>query len=150
MELPFICEPTIPHKKLAGAEPPRTIVERLALLVEDEWLVRLDLTDALESAGWTITETNSGEDALALLRQGERFDVVITDIRLHGAMTGWDVADVFRASNPDIGIIYASGNPALAGREVTGSIFLAKPVRIDQLVAACERIWQAKENDPSQ
>ena len=135
--------------ELTGADPPRALSDRIVLIVEDEWLVRLELVDALEAAGWTVAESNSGEAAITMLDKGGRFDLVITDIRLHGAMSGWDVADAFRAENPGIGIIYASGNTALAERQVSGSTFISKPVRIEELVAACERIWEAASGDPS-
>jgi hypothetical protein len=52
---------------------------------------------------------------------------VVTDIRLHGAITGWDVANAFRAANPDIGVIYASGNPALAERRLPEASSSASP-----------------------
>lgn len=143
MERDLICEPGSRSHGIAATDPPRATVERLALIVEDEWLVRLEFAEALEAAGWTVAETNSGEDALALLRKGERFHLLITDIRLHGPMTGWDVAEAFRLANPDIGIVYASGNPALEERQVAGSAFIGKPVRVDDLVVTCDRMWKS-------
>jgi CheY-like chemotaxis protein len=62
---------------------------------------------------------------------------VFTDIQLAGALTGWDVAEQFRAADPDVPIIYASGNAADRSRSVSNSIFLNKPYRPDDVVAAC-------------
>ena len=56
------------------------------LVVEDEWLLRLELAEELTSAGWRVLEAGSGEDALQLLAglqdQGEKIDFLVTDIRL--------------------------------------------------------------------
>jgi CheY-like chemotaxis protein len=130
----------------AGPSAPRKTVERLALLVEDEWLIRIDMANALEAAGWMVAETNSGEEALRLLAEGEKFDLVVLDIRLHGTATGWDVADAFRARRPEVGVVYASANPPLEDRILPGSVFLSKPVSVDALVATCERIWKARKS----
>jgi CheY-like chemotaxis protein len=145
MELELNLDGPVRPRRLSGPAPPRKTVERLALVVEDEWLVRLELVDALEAAGWTVSETGSGDEALALLAAGERFDLLVTDIRLHGSMNGWDVADACRAAQPGIGIVYASGNPSLEDRVLPGSVFMAKPVRIDAFIATCERVWKARE-----
>ena len=40
---------------------------RLALVVEDEWLVRANIVSELRERGWTAVDTATGEDALALL-----------------------------------------------------------------------------------
>jgi hypothetical protein len=40
-----------------------------------------------------------------------RLHVLFTDIHLNGAAVGLEVADVFRAARPSIGVLYTSGNP---------------------------------------
>ncbi len=115
-------------------------VSRLALLVEDEWLVRMEIADALQTAGWVILEACSGEEAMALLDE-QHFDLLVTDLRLPGPLTGWDVADASRGRWPDIGVIYASANPATEARQVAHSVFLGKPSRVTELVASAERLW---------
>lgn len=144
----FVEGPSVRSHKLTGPAPPRAAGDRLALVVEDEWLVRLELVYALEAAGWAVIETNSAEEALELLCRGERFDLVVTDIRLGGAMTGWDVAEAFRRADSAVGIVYASGNSVLAHRQVVGSVFMSKPVLIGDLIAVCEQIWNAGVKDP--
>jgi CheY-like chemotaxis protein len=114
--------------------------QRIALLVEDEWLIRMELADALSSAGWTVIEASSGEEAKALLAESEGFDLLVTDIRLEGALNGWDVAELFRAGSPRGPVIYASGNAPLGHRQVSSSAFLPKPVLVDELLASVDRI----------
>jgi CheY-like chemotaxis protein len=106
----------------------------IALVVEDEWLVRLELAEALETQGWTVLEANAGDTALQLLRDNPDIALLVTDIRLPGAVSGWDVADAFRVTNVKAAIIYCSGNPCDPDRQVPDSVFLSKPCRIDLLI----------------
>ena len=48
-----------------------------------------------------------------MLKAGQQIDIVITDIKLKGALTGWDVADAFRAVQPTMPVIYASAQAIL-------------------------------------
>ncbi|HWW64194.1 MAG TPA: response regulator [Sphingomonadaceae bacterium] len=116
-------------------------LSRVAMIVEDEWLVRLEIADTLEEAGWDIVEAASGEEALEMLPTLNHLDLLVTDIRLLGPFTGWDVAEAVRAARPAVGVIYASANPALETRQVDGSIFLGKPSRMADLVAVSEKLW---------
>lgn len=112
----------------------------VAVVVEDEWLIRMELADALASAGVKVFEASAGEEALAYLEADHPIDVLITDIRLLGEMSGWEVAEAFRRAHPDIGVIYASANPPLKERQVPGSVFFAKPAPMPQLVETCHRL----------
>ena len=112
----------------------------VALVVEDEWLVRMEIADALDAAGWIILEANTGEAALALVDHSPKINLVVTDIRLPGPASGWDVADAFRAADPKTAVIYCSGNPRDERRQVSESVFLTKPCRMDMLVATSRRL----------
>jgi DNA-binding response OmpR family regulator len=116
--------------------------ERIAVIVEDEWLVRMELADAFEEASWQVREAPSGEDAVALLSECSQIGLLVTDIRLPGPLDGWDVAEAYRARHPELPVIYASANPPLAARQVDGSLFIEKPVRLAELVARGEQLWR--------
>ena len=111
--------------------------QTVVLIVEDEALVRYAVAQELRAAGYEVVESSTAEDAIARLEAGPRIDVVFTDIQLAGRLTGWDVAEQFRAPNPELPIIYASGNAAHRSRMVPGSLFFNKPYRADEVVAAC-------------
>jgi len=64
----------------------------------------------------------------------------VTDINLGGGLTGGEVADAFRASQPAIPVIYASGYPPEGRRAVAGSIFFGKPYLPGDILHACERL----------
>src|SRR6185437_820559 len=99
----------------------------VGLIVEDEFLLRLELADELSRAGWQIIEAGTGEEALAHLEQMDRIDFLVTDIRLPGAADGWAVAEAARKRNPGLPVIYVSANPINDVRRVAGSVFLGKP-----------------------
>ena len=111
------------------------------LVVEDEGLLRLELSEELSAAGWQAREAASGEEALRLLEKlrndGERPDFLITDIRLGGPVDGWQVAETYRRSWPSLPVIYVSANPVMENRKVPGSIFLSKPVDMESLITLC-------------
>ena len=110
------------------------------LVVEDDWLVREDIVLGLQQEGWIVLESATGAAALKALREARIVDLLITDIGLADAITGWDVADAFRISRPISPVIYASGNPNNGARKVAGSVFLSKPVAISSLLATCRSL----------
>jgi CheY-like chemotaxis protein len=110
------------------------------LVVEDEWVLRQLLVDELRGAGWSVSEANSGEQALAILERGETIGILVTDIRLGGDVDGWDVAAAFREVNGRLPVIYVSANPASDPRRVDGSVFLSKPCAMEHLLQACRTL----------
>lgn len=112
----------------------------VVLLAEDEWLVRMEIADALGEMGWQVVEIGSGEDAIAYLQSGARVDLLLTDIRLTGPATGWDVAATGRRLHPGLPVVYASANAQDAMRMVEGAVFLGKPSRTEELIATCSRL----------
>lgn len=106
----------------------------VALLVEDEWIVRAATAQRFQESGWNVLEASTGEGALALIRAGHRVHVVITDIHLAGYLSGWDVAEAVRGMDPEIPVVYVSGNSVDRCRSVPGSFFLNKPYEPAELL----------------
>lgn len=107
------------------------------LLVEDELLIRVSLADALEDAGYAVTESGSGEDAIAQLERFT-FAAVITDIRLGTGPSGWDVARSARQRHPSMAVVYMTGDSAAdwASQGVPSSVMVQKPFAMAQLITA--------------
>ena len=110
------------------------------LVVEDDWLVREDMVLGLRQEGWIVLQAATGAGALKALQETETIDLLITDILLADAMTGWDVAEAFRVSRPMGPVIYASGNSDNDVRRVASSVFLSKPVIMSTLLVACRMV----------
>jgi CheY-like chemotaxis protein len=110
-----------------------TAVLHTALVVEDEFLVRFDIVDALARAELNVVDFASGEEALAWLERGNTPDVLVTDIRLSGSVDGWDVARRIHALHPAVRVDL-SATPSDPSRQTPGSRFLPKPYPRDQLI----------------
>ncbi len=112
----------------------------MVLVVEDEFFVRYNIATCLRAAGYVVVETASGEEAIALCKSDMAIDIVFTDINLAGAANGWDVAECFRADRPNLPVLYTSGKSIDPQRCVAGSVFVAKPYNIDNVIDACQRV----------
>jgi CheY-like chemotaxis protein len=112
---------------------------RTVLIAEDEWLVRMELASAFEDEGCIVFESASAEDGVKALGAAH-IDLLVTDIRLSGVMTGWDLAAAARRHDPAIAVIYVSANPLAPGRDVAGSLFIDKPALIEQVVVAARQL----------
>ena len=110
------------------------------LVVEDDWMIRENMVTDLRQEGWAVLEAATGAGALSALHDAEKVDLLITDIGLADALSGWDVAEAFRIAHPEVPVIYASGNPTNDHRRVPGSVFLSKPVAVSELTATCRKL----------
>jgi CheY-like chemotaxis protein len=110
------------------------------LVAGDDGLVREDAVEWFRQQGWSVLETAIGAGALQMTRELDRIHLLFTDINLADTVTGWDVADAGRVSNPDLAVIYASGGPEDHARLVPRGIFLSKPISPDDIRLACSRL----------
>ena len=62
----------------------------------------------LEDLGHTVREANSGEEALNILAEGAKIDLVVTDQAMP-RMTGVQLAEAILAEQPNLPIILATG-----------------------------------------
>ena len=107
--------------------------------VEDEYFLLADLEKALTDAGFAVESASSGEEALALFIGGDMtYSALVTDVRLGGGITGWEVARQIREREPAFPVIYVTGSSAeewtLHG--VPNSILVSKPFAVAKLIAA--------------
>jgi two-component system, response regulator PdtaR len=134
----FILSWTSGKKERAPLQAARKAVT--VLVVEDDWLIRENMVTDLRQEGWAVLEAATGVGALTALHDAQKVDLLITDIGLADAWSGWDVAEAFRIAQPDAPVIYTSGNTANDHRRVSGSIFLSKPVAVSELTATCRTL----------
>jgi CheY-like chemotaxis protein len=103
------------------------------LLVEDELLVRELASEDLRDVGFDVTAASDGDEALGYLREGRRFDLLFTDIRMPGATDGWQLAQQARVLLPDIRVIYATGLGDAANGLTDGERYVRKPYSLSEL-----------------
>jgi CheY-like chemotaxis protein len=108
---------------------------RRVLVVDDEELVRFTHTELLQDLGCTVIEAVDGREALAMLRFGVSVDLLLTDVRMP-VLDGWTLAERARELQPDLPVIYTTGDLASAARPVPDGIVLEKPFRRAELIIA--------------
>jgi two-component system chemotaxis sensor kinase CheA len=115
------------HWKGQGTER----VLRRVLLIDDAPFFRNMLAPVLKAAGYAVTVAASAEEALELLQDSKRFDVVITDLEMPG-MDGFELASAVRgdprtAALPIIGLSSLVSHEAIErGRKVGLHDYVAK------------------------
>lgn len=104
------------------------VSDRAILIVEDEPLIRLDLVDFFEDAGFRVFEADNASVAIALLAAHAEIQIVLTDVQMPGAMDGIRLAHYIRATYPPVFVMVASGaiRPSAADLPVD-ALFFAKP-----------------------
>jgi two-component system, response regulator PdtaR len=102
--------------------------EIVALVVEDEDLVRQMAGESLEDSGWVVLEASSGVQAVALLESHNDVRLVFTDIQMPGGLDGMALARLVHDRWPRIRIVITSGRERPSVSDVpSGSRFLEKP-----------------------
>jgi DNA-binding NtrC family response regulator len=107
------------------------------LIVEDEAALREAYAEGLSDRGYTVTQVENGEQALAKLREFA-FDVVVTDLRLPGTTDGTQVLKAALERYPKILVIVMTAFPEVKKAVETmkngAAEFLIKPFPFEQLV----------------
>jgi CheY-like chemotaxis protein len=105
------------------------------LLVEDDDDVRETVSSALQAAGFEIHTAVTADEALRRIDGGERYDAVLTDVVMPGALSGLDLAKHIRERHPRTGVVVATGYSDRAV-ELPGVRALPKPYDVQQAVEA--------------
>jgi signal transduction histidine kinase/CheY-like chemotaxis protein len=106
----------------------------IALLVDDEELVRISTAHMLSGFGLDVIEASSAKDALSLIEGGAQLDILITDHLMPG-MSGAELALAARALQPSLPVLVVSGYAEIEG--VAPNLpRLTKPFRNAELAAS--------------
>ncbi|MDH3715566.1 MAG: response regulator [Gammaproteobacteria bacterium] len=113
------------------------------LIVDDHEVVRLGIRRLLEEAGFSVTEADSGEAALQLIRQDVRTRVVLMDIQMPG-MGGLEATRRMLACTPGNRIIILT---AIADGPLPRTLlkagahgYLTKGCSVDEMTRAIRRV----------
>jgi DNA-binding NtrC family response regulator len=102
---------------------------RAAVVVDDDPLVRMCTAEVMMECGFEIFEAEDADSAVRRLEsEGGEVAVVVTDIRMPGAMDGVDLARLVRDRWPNIRILVMSGyDEGRRAKLPPGIRFLQKP-----------------------
>jgi CheY-like chemotaxis protein len=120
----------------------RRVGNQTILAVEDNPDLRATVARQLRDLGYRVCEAESASDALAVLGDAERVDLLFTDMMLPGGVNGKELATEARAKRPDLKVLFTSGFPGTSGRQETllepGDVLLSKPYHKHDLTKAIE------------
>jgi CheY-like chemotaxis protein len=109
------------------------------LIVDDEVLLRLVLSDFLKECGFEIVEAGSAAEAVEIIEQGVvKIDLVFSDIRMPGEMDGLGLAKWVRENRSDLPVFLASGDIGktnIARELCAEEPFFTKPYDLDAVVS---------------
>jgi CheY-like chemotaxis protein len=113
----------------------------VVLIVEDEFLLRMNAAEMIGDAGFDVVEAANADEAIAILEARPDIHVVFTDIQMPGSMDGLKLARFVRGRWPPIKIVATSGFVSVGKDDLPdGSRFLTKPYRPAQIVAALREL----------
>ena len=72
----------------------------VVLIVEDEFLLRIDAVDMIAAAGFEVVEAGNADEAIEILEARRDITVVFTDIQMPGSMDGLKLARAIRGRWP--------------------------------------------------
>lgn len=123
--------------RIVEAPEPRS-TRGVALLVDDEELVRASTSYMLADLGYRVIEAASGEEAIRLLDSGQQFDLLVTDHLMPG-ISGTDLARRVRTARPGTAVLIVSGYAELEGLD-PDIPRLAKPFRKNELAETLSQL----------
>ncbi len=114
------------------------------LIVEDEFLIRLTLAEALADEGFDVVEAETGDEALRLIAGDPAIRLMLTDLQLPGTLDGAALAARAREHRPALPIIFVTGRPEAVGTLLTArDLFIAKPYLPSEVCTAAKRLIAA-------
>jgi DNA-binding NtrC family response regulator len=111
------------------------------MIIDDEKIVGDMAKMSLEKEGYHVETFLNGETALARLKE-ERFDVVVTDLKMKG-IDGMEVLRTVKERHPETKVImitaFANLDTAIAALRGDVHDFFPKPVKIKELKVSIAR-----------
>lgn len=116
------------------------------ILIEDDFSIRLAMTQTLELADFRVAAYESAELALPAIQAGD-VAMVITDVRLPG-MSGLTLLAQLTRSDPDLPVILITGHGdvsmAVQAMRDGAYDFLEKPFAAERLLETCQRALEKR------
>jgi len=117
------------------------------LVVDDEASMREFLTIALGRMGYEITTVDSSEAAIEVFGK-EAYDLVLTDIRMPGGLTGVELLQRLKETDPAIEVIlmtaYASVDTAVSAIQLDATDYIVKPFPVEEIKLKVERALEKR------
>ncbi len=125
------------HRTAPGPAPAPETGSGRVLIVDDEADLKSMLQEWLTELGYRTAVASNGQEALDILRV-HRFDLLITDIVMPGALDGVELARLAAGTHPGMKTLLVSGYPDSAVKVMDELAWplIAKPYRRSEIAAA--------------
>lgn len=111
----------------------------LALVVDDEPLIRMDTADLVAEEGFDVIEARTVDEAFAFLQRHPSLRLLVTDVETPGTMDGFELAREVADRWPHICVVVASGASRPDGGDLPASaVFMPKPISPEVVHEAIE------------
>ena len=118
------------------------------LVIDDEKNLREGIAADFEMDGYAVKLAANGKEGIALIDKGD-IDLVITDLRMPGSVSGDDVLRHVTTKTPGIPVIVLTGHgsidAAVAAMQNGAFNFLTKPLNLAQLEMNVKRALEGRE-----
>ncbi len=116
--------------------------DRPILIVDDEQSMREFLSIMLDKRGYETVAEDGGKAALERLEAGERFSLIVTDLKMPG-VNGLDVLEQAKELDPACQVIvvtaYATPESAISAIKQGAYDYIQKPFKVEQAEVVVER-----------
>src|SRR3990172_7156783 len=117
------------------------------LIIDDEPLMRISLSDALKAEGYNVASAATGSEGLKEIKETS-YDVVITDLRLP-EVDGVQILNTCRQISPHTKVLmitaYGSVDTAVEAMKIGAYDYITKPFSMDELILTVKRLVEMRD-----
>lgn len=116
----------------------------VVLIVDDEVLIRMLLSEALRREGYDVVEAADADEAIQVMQACVGPDVLITDVMMPGSVDGFGLAAYVRRAKPGLKVIVTSGHAGPNAPIGIADAFLPKPYDLGQIVQRVRMLMETR------
>jgi two-component system response regulator PilR (NtrC family) len=117
------------------------------LVVDDEEIIRDNLSYILEAEGFQVDKAENGLVAYNKIKE-KHYDLIITDIEMP-SMKGTELLEKVKSLDPQTAVIiitaYGSLDTAISALRNGASDYILKPIEFDELIIKAKRLFEIKD-----
>src|SRR5262245_21429794 len=102
------------------------------------------IAEELRSKGFAVVEASNSDEAQAILQTSARVDIVVSDVRMPGALDGLGLARWVREARPELKVVIASAHVPDGRPHELADAYFVKPYDVDRLVARLRELLTSR------